>query len=300
MKYNLFVGFAILSVFVLISAQVVDKKAQKNTAKALNDNYSLISADSLIEHDFIIFKTEVSNFEYKAFLSDLKQSGDLEKYERAKIDTSRWSDEKWTNKAYETYYHSHIAYRDFPVVNISKEGAELFCQWVSEKVNNSLGESAKLVFRLPTQREWIKAAKGKLVASSYAWSGTQLIDKEGNSRCNFLNFGSECITRDENGKLGINLNAYNNYSPTIDHSDVTAPVKSYWPNAYDLYNMNGNVAELIADKSVVVGGSWNDPGYDVRNESERPYLGASRTVGFRMVATVVPAECEWLKVSKKE
>jgi formylglycine-generating enzyme required for sulfatase activity len=93
--------------------------------------------------------------------------------------------------------------------------------------------------------------------------------------------------------------SYDHIGVTGDFADITAPVKSYWPNGYGLYNVNGNVAEMIADKEIVAGGSWNDPGYDVRNESVKPYKGAARNVGFRIVATVVPAELVWLKIPKK-
>ena len=30
-----------------------------------------------------------------------------------------------------------------------------------------------------------------------------------------------------------------------DNADVTAPVDSYWPNGYGLYNMSGNVEEMV-------------------------------------------------------
>ena len=32
-----------------------------------------------------------------------------------------------------------------------------------------------------------------------------------------------------------------------DDADITAPVRSYWPNDYGLYNMSGNVSEWVAD-----------------------------------------------------
>ncbi len=234
----------LLCSFLFSSTQKDDKKLQKNLIKALNENYAFIPADSLVDHDFIIFKTEVSNFNYREFLWELKQSGDQEKWKTAQIDSAKWSTKSWSNKAYETYYHSHVAYNDYPVVNVSKEGAELYCEWLTDKVNSTLKGNYKIIFRLPTHQEWLKAAKGKLELASYAWGGYRLQNAE-------------------------------------------------------VYNMNGNVAEMIADKNVVAGGSWNDPGYDVRNESTTPYVGAARNIGFRMVATVVPTELDWLKIPKK-
>lgn len=299
MKFKLISGAILLFTFAILSVQKDDQKLRKNMIKALNENYAFIPADSIVDHDFIIFKTEVSNFNYREFLWELKQSGNMEKWKTAQIDSAKWSTKNWTNKAYETYYHSHVAYNDYPVVNVSKEGAELYCEWLTDKVNSTLKGNYKIIFRLPTHQEWLKAAKGKLELASYAWGGYRLQNAEGAYMCNCISFGPECISRDSTGNYVVQRIDYSHYITDLDHADVTAPVKSYWPNGYDLYNMNGNVAEMIADKNVVAGGSWNDPGYDVRNESTKPYVGAARNIGFRMVATVVPTELDWLKIPKK-
>jgi formylglycine-generating enzyme required for sulfatase activity len=299
MKLKLLSSILLLTTFAIVSVQTVDKKHQKNLIKVLNTNYAFVAADSAVAHDFIIFKTEVSNLNYREFLYDLKQQGAIDKWKIASVDSSRWSSEKWSNTAYAEHYHKHPAYNNYPVVNVSKEGAELYCEWLTEKVNATLNGSYKLVFRLPTQKEWTKAAKGKLQLSNYAWGGYRIQNTEGAYMCNCLAFGAESIARDSTGKLVFQRANYDYIGITGDHADITAPVKSYWPNGYGLYNMNGNVAEMISDKNVVVGGSWYDPGYDVRNESEKPYNGAARTVGFRVVATVVPSELEWLRIPKK-
>lgn len=298
MKFKLISGAILLFTFAILSVQKDDQKLRKNMIKALNENYAFIPADSIVDHDFIIFKTEVSNFNYREFLWELKQSGNMEKWKTAQIDSAKWSTKNWSNKAYETYYHSHVAYNDYPVVNVSREGAELYCEWLTEKVNQILKSGYKIVFRLPTHEEWLKAAKGKLELSSYSW-GSWLIDSKGNAKCNFMRIGDECVKIDTGGNYSIDLRGLVRFGFGEDHADLTAPVRSYYPNGFDVYNMNGNVAEMIADKNVVAGGSWNGPGYDVRNESTKPYVGAARNIGFRMVATVVPTELDWLKIPKK-
>jgi formylglycine-generating enzyme required for sulfatase activity len=300
MKIKLLSSTLLLTFFAIVSVQRVDKKQQKSLIEVLNKNYAYVPADSIVGHDFIIFKTEVSNLNYREFLADLKQGGDREKWKLASVDSSRWATKNWTNAAYIEHYHKHPAYNNYPVVNVSKEGAEMYCEWLTDKVNSTLNGSYKLVFRLPTQQEWIKAAKGKLELSIYSWGGHRLHNAEGSYMCNCLAFGSECISRDSTGKYVVQRLDYSQFSVPKDNADITAPVKSYWPNGYGLYNMNGNVAEMISDKNVVLGGSWYDPGYDVRNESEKPYNGAARTVGFRVVATVVPSELEWLKLPKRQ
>ena len=299
MRIKLYSGILLLSALSSISMRSDDKKQVKNLIKAINENYAFIPADSLLKHDYIIFKTEVSNLHYNEFLYDLKQKGEVEKLKIAQIDSAKWSDSRFSNSAYVTYYHTHPAYRDYPVLNVTKEGAEMYCDWLTEKVNTILKGNYKLMFRLPTHKEWLKAAKGKLELANYSWGGYRLQNAEGAYMCNCIRNGAECIARDSTGKYFVEKVDYGAYGILNEYADVTAPVKSYWPNGYGLYNVNGNVAEMIADKNVVAGGSWNDPGYDVRNESVKPYKGAARNVGFRIVATVVPSELGWLKIPKK-
>ena len=50
--------------------------------------------------------------------------------------------------------------------------------------------------------------------------------------------------------------------------------------------MSGNVAELVSDDTVAMGGSWNDTCYDVHVESEQPATEPKSTVGFRVVAVI--------------
>ncbi len=75
--------------------------------------------------------------------------------------------------------------------------------------------------------------------------------------------------------------------PFSAFTDVLAPCKSYWPNEFGIYNLSGNVAEMLGDEDVVVGGDWRSPGYDVQLTSARPYEGPSPAIGFRVVATII-------------
>lgn len=51
--------------------------------------------------------------------------------------------------------------------------------------------------------------------------------------------------------------------------------------------MVGNVAELVADDTAAMGGSWNDVGYDIRIESEQSSTSPTSTIGFRVAARIV-------------
>jgi len=73
------------------------------------------------------------------------------------------------------------------------------------------------------------------------------------------------------------------------YADVTAPVNSYYPNDYGLYNMAGNVEEFVREKGITKGGSWHDTGYYLQNHVYETYDSAnevSATRGFRFVMEI--------------
>lgn len=300
MKNFFFIGIASIGLMSFIAG----KKPSAKTAKKQLDEFCAYvpSGETLNEKDtvsvqgFYISKGEVTNFQYAEFLYDLKRRGDFDKLKIAQIDTNNWTTElKWGNEAYAEHYHDHPAYRDYPVVNISKAAAQLYCEWLTEKYDSISGGELKLKFRIPTHVEWLRAAKGDNHNRVYSWNGAYLRKQDGNKhfygsiQANCIRNGAECITRNqETGKLEVTLeNVPYMFDHSTETSDVTAPSISYWPNDFGIYNMNGNVSEMISDKELVVGGDWRSPGYDIRNESTRAYKGSSVTVGFRVVATYV-------------
>jgi formylglycine-generating enzyme required for sulfatase activity len=88
---------------------------------------------------------------------------------------------------------------------------------------------------------------------------------------------------------------YNDSTHRLEHHDYflfgcnnTVHVASYEPNPYGLYNMVGNLSDMIQEEGIAMGGDWLSTGYNVRITSKKKYEnGGAVTVGFRVYMEIV-------------
>lgn len=233
--------------------------------------------------EFFIYKTEVTNGNWKEFLSYLKLKGRMEEYQVNMLDTNVWSHRMTYNEPFVTYYYQHQAYSEYPAVGMTLKQAQAYASWLTE-IYALKDDGVKITFFVPTKKQWMRAARGNQ-PRPYPWSrGIGLRNSSGTLLANFKDISERHVTYDRVSgeyKLAPQSFMYSNNDTTI-----TTPAKSYYPNQFGIYNMSGNVAELVSDDTVAMGGSWNDTGYDVRVESEQPATEPRSTIGFRVVAVI--------------
>lgn len=235
---------------------------------------------------FSISETEVSNRQYQYYLQSLKRKGQIDDFNKALPDTTVWRDLLAYNEPFVQYYFRHKAYKNYPLVGVTQKQAFAYCDWLSDSLTRQNSE-VSITIKLPTRNQWIRAARGDNKNQSYAMEGPKLRNKNGLYLYNHKVVGEQNIYMNKTTKqYHVIRRSSMIHGDLEDGALVTTEVQSYWPNQFGTYNMCGNVAELILDDSIALGGSWYDPGFDIRIESEKNATKPTSTIGFRVVAIV--------------
>jgi formylglycine-generating enzyme required for sulfatase activity/serine/threonine protein kinase len=169
-----------------------------------------------------------------------------------------------------------------PVVEVSWNDAVAYARWLSEQTGRR--------YRLPTEAEWEYAARGGTATARY-WGN------DPTEACSYANVADKSAQRIW-GATSIH-NCDDGYA-------AAAPVGSYSPNAFKLYDMLGNVAEWTCSeyknsydneethcsnadphsgRRTIRGGSWNDAPRLVRaaDRNGREPDVQDNDIGFRLV-----------------
>lgn len=212
-------------------------------------------------------RCEVTNGMYMTFFNSLKQSQRKDLLAIAEVDSTKFHDIVLRKN-----YHSHTAYSEYPIVNIKYDAAILFCNWLTENYNtNRWRKFKKVVFRLPTEKEWMDAAQAGDTLAIYPWKGDKLRDEHGCYNCSF------------HVERVLPPNSIYSYFQVM-------PMKTgcFRPNKYGILDMSGNVAEMISEKGITKGGSWKNDSTFLKIKSRDFFDGnGQNSIGFRYFAEII-------------
>ena len=239
-----------------------------------------------ITREFALGQFAVTRGEFAAFVRDSGYDPPSGCYVRSA--NGQWVlDQKrnWENPGFEQS-------NQHPVVCVSYDDAQRYVQWLSRKTGKS--------YRLPTEAEWEYAARAGTTTARFWGDGRDLA-------CDFANVS------DFTAAAALNLNKdENNIFQCRDGYVYTAPVGSFRPNAFGLYDILGNAWQWTEDcyqesyigaptdgsavtsgeckVRVLRGGSWYFAPRYLRSASRggNPADGRSYFVGFRVGRTLTP------------
>ena len=196
-------------------------------------------------------------------------------------------------------------YMSYPAIMISHEAANLYCDWLTDMYNQTPKRKyQKVKFRLPTQEEFQVAATG-------IYNRTKTLNKDD-------------ITKKAKDKKTYSLKDYPNYNMSypwwyyffpkevepknelgcylgnfrVDQKSCAngilgdgfafmSPVASYFANDVGLYDVVGNVGEMVQQKGVACGGSWSHAPEKSTTSSTFTYDGPDTRVGFRIYMEII-------------
>ena len=234
-----------------------------------------------IHRPFAASRTEVTVAQWEAFM-------DSTCYETR--DGARWQDRELD---FDFVFNDTLSWRhpgfpqdrEGPVVAITRYDAQAYATWLSRMTG--------AVYRLPTENEWEWAARGG-ADTTFFWGND--LRPEGDKYANTYDNTSEAINPFPWPSSGLK-----------DDFPFTAPVASFKPNGFGLYDVTANAREYVADDwmpylagsrndesihngpapfPTVRGGAWNYNAKNLRLNYRSAYLSsevATNMFGIRLV-----------------
>ncbi len=194
-------------------------------------------------------------------------------------DTTCWVNdfENAYNEPYVRMYFSHGGYSEYPVVGVSWEQANAFCNWRTDYLKRALGREGVYVepYRLPTEAEWEFAARAGENDNMYPWEGDLPISEDKGCTYSPNDFGLF--------DMAGNVSEWTSTAFTEGVASLTSdlnPEYRYDAAQEDPYRMK---------RKIVRGGSWKDVAHNIRSDLRMwEFQNEQRSyIGFRCVRSQI-------------
>lgn len=252
--------FVLLAFFILNNAETWADDSGRSTSAPHSTPHGMVaipagvfemgstdkhgSADEYPQHTvsldaFYLDTYEVTNRQFRKFIKSrqYKTIAEIEGKAWAYVEDEQWTEVSgaWWRKpeGQDSVFASRRG--SHPVVSLSWKDAKTYCEWVGK--------------RLPTEAEWEYAARANSAVNMW-WGNNQ-----SGSRA-VGNVADQTHKREFSNRPWPILEQYD------DHHVRTAPVGTFTPNTWGLYDMIGNVSEWVAD--------WYASDYYVQSPRKNP------------------------------
>ncbi|WP_421871823.1 formylglycine-generating enzyme family protein [Marinoscillum sp.] len=258
---------------------------------------------------------EVTNEEYEFFLTYLLDEGYKDLYQQANFDFSKYD---VVNQVFGKAYHytfnkgTREDFSNYPSMDMTYEAAQLYCEWLTAQYNIQDGRKFKKVkFRLPSKQEWIMAALGYVDFQSWVFEDNIVKARpDGDKKPRYFEefrigdyehvdypwyhsdwYKSRSAITNQFGCYLANVKVPDTVSCKAgisgDGFTITSPVGTYFSNDMGLYDVIGNVAEMIDQPGKAMGGSWGHIPEESTITSINQYDTSDPKVGFRVFMEVI-------------
>jgi serine/threonine-protein kinase len=218
---------------------------------------------------FIIEERHVSFAEYLEFVGELFQTN--RKLASKCVPCSangfafwRWDGQRFTPAASDLWGYQEESLMRLPAFGVNVRSAQAFAAWKSRRMSH-----LKRTYRLPTDEEWEKAARGT-DGRRYPWG-----DHFDASFCKMRESRPGLPRPEQSGACSADVSPYG----VLDMAGGMAD----WVVSTTREPESEDAVEHVASR----GGAWCDWHLDCRLSARRPHLSVERTprVGFRLVRT---------------
>ncbi len=265
-------------------------KAKENRREKVPAEWAKRSSpqrDMTIPNAFWIGKYPVTRAEFEFFTAETgrelpDRAWTYEPNDKAAFDYTEREGRNWRNPGFAQTDQD-------PVTCVSHDDVRAYIEWLNDRTKGG--------YRLPSEAEWEYAARAGTETARFWGDGRD-------AACRFANVADAALTRAMNVAVDPKR-----FFPGDDGFAFTAPVGSFLPNPFGLYDMFGNVWEWCADywtenlrglpergapnatgdsgRRSLRGGSWhNDP--RIVRAAHRGWAGTglrSTITGFRVART---------------